>query len=296
MNPKLQEKDKTVIHRILDKVISISLAPNQGEVNRVYIVERSTGKAIVRLNNESDFPRFKKEAWCLETATRQGILSPKLLDFGVKDDCAFMVLEYIPGLNGKDIKEDKSRIWKKIGEYAKKINSVSTYGFGERLVSPGSFADTWDRYLDYNISSLNENDKLLGLKVLTPENLNVVKDRFVSLKEKELKFGLIHGDLSLENVIVDNAKITLIDWGVAQSSIVPHMELVDLLQNILSDESDEFKNFLEGYGMSVSEYESIKQEMGVLNLLQAVDKLRWAIDKSPDLIEEKSQIVKKALL
>jgi tRNA A-37 threonylcarbamoyl transferase component Bud32 len=285
--------DKEVISQVLNNNnLIISPIIRKGEVNRVYNVKHKTDNYIFRLNSEKELPRFKKEAWCCKEASYIGIPQPQLVSMGVKNKTAYMMLDFIEGQNGKDINENKDYIWKIIGTYAKKLNSILTKGFGESMISPGTFDDDWSRYLIYNIDSLNPNDKLLELNVITLGQSQFIKEIFSQLKKKSFRFGLIHGDLSLENVIINNDKVTLIDWGVAESTIVPHMEIVDLLQNQLSDTSLLFNSFLQGYGMDRNEYESIKPEIEVFTLLQAIDKLRWAIDRKPEMINEFSAKVK----
>ena len=142
----------------------------------------------MRLNSRDDLPRFEKEAWCLEQATKKNILSPFLLDI-----------------------------------------------------------------------------------------------------------GLVHGDLSLMNVIVDTNTVILIDWGTAESHIVPHMEIIGILQNNLQEEDALFHSFLRGYGMSTEEFRDIKPDIESLAILQSTDKLRWAIEKKPDKIKEFSEKLQKLL-
>lgn len=290
---EIQIKDYNTISQVLGKdIVKITPIIGKGDVNRVYIAKQSKQKVIVRINDAVDFPRFEKEAWCLREASNKGITSPILIEMGLKEDMAFMVLNFVPGLNGKAIIENKELVWKTIGYYAKQIHSIKTTRFGERMVAPGEFDDSWARFLDYNISSLSPGDKLRKLGVLTREQSEEIKKMFISLQSKRFNFGVIHGDLSLENVIVEGDTVTLIDWGVAQSTIIPHIEIVDLLQNVLSDTDPAFESFLKGYGMPRAEYESMKVDIETLTLLQAIDKLRWAIDRKPDKIEKISERVK----
>lgn len=273
---------------------SIIVTPitGKGDVNRVYVVSKNDSQVVVRLNDEVEQARFNKEAWCLEEALKRDIPSPRLVRVGIKNNTAYMILSYVTGNNGKEIVKDKEKIWQIIGTYAKKINQISTIGFSENMIAPGNFSDTWERYLSYNIDSLCQSDRLLSLGTIDGKQSTLLKTRFLELKEKRFNFGLIHGDLSLENVIVEGDKVTLIDWGVAESTVVPHLEIIDLLQNQISDKDPFFASFLRGYGMSKEEYNSIKPEIETLTLLQAVDKFRWAIDRNPDQIENFSQRVK----
>ena len=288
--------DIDLIRQIINDDIAICTPIiGKGQVNRVYSVNTKNNRIIVRLNEQDELPRFRKEAWCLEMADKVGVPSPKIIDIGTRQNTAFMVISFVAGKNGSEIIENKEQIWKTIGSYANKIHSISTSRFGEDMTELGTFRDKWERYLSYNIDSLNSKDKLLQLKTITEKQSEEIKDRFIKLRETIFKFGLIHGDLSLENVIVQDDKVTLIDWGGAGSSIIPHMEIVDLFQNMISEKDKYFDCFLQGYGMDRKEYEFIKPEIETLNLLQAIDKLRWAIDRSPDKIEEFSQRVKSLI-
>src|SRR5258706_147239 len=138
------------------------------------------------------------------------------------------------------------------------------------------------RYLAYNIESLNPQDKLLELEALNVEQLKKVKALFEELLQKQFTFGLNHGDLSLKNVIVSpQDKVSLFDWGSAEAEIVPHHDFGEILKSSLKSSSPEFKSFLNGYGLSETEYKQLVGDIYGLMLLRAIDKLRWAIDRNP---------------
>ena len=78
--------------------------------------------------------------------------------------------------------------------------------------------------------------------------------------------------------------------------MVPHATVAQLMHyQILGLEEgpniDEFKAFLDGYGIS----EEDLAEMRHLLLLRAFDSLRWAIDRSPDLIESYAAFAKQVV-
>lgn len=292
-NPNLlTSSDKYTIEQIFDnQTVSISPAIGTGHVNRVYLVIHNETKFIVRINDEGEIKRFQKEAWCIEAAQNNGINCPKIFSTGVKNYSAFMVCSFVEGKNAGDITDDKESVWLSIGSIAKNINSISTTGYGENMSGPGIFTGSWEGYLKYNIESLNQNDKLLSLDVIDKPQQNLLKDIFLKLSHTKFNFGLIHGDLSFDNIILGQ-EITLIDWGCASSTIVPHMEIIELIKNQIPEGSPIFNSFLKGYGMSLSQFESIKPEIDALSILQSVDKFRWAIDRKPDKIGEFSQRIK----
>jgi len=286
--------DYNTIKLILNKkVISIKPILNKGDVNRVYIVKTGRKIIVIRLNEACEIQRFKKERWCIGKASEIGIPTTRVIGIGTINNTAFMILNFISGLNGKKISENKPQIWYKIGAYAKKIHSIKTGGFGEKITSPGHFNDSWEKFVKYNIESLNKEDKILSMGVINNSESEKLRRHFKSLLEKQFNFGLTHGDLSLANVIVQGDNVTLIDWGSAESTVVPHFEIISIFENSLQEDDPLFKNFISGYGMSPKDYENMKPDITSLTLLKAVDKLRWAMDQKPEMIEKFSARVRK---
>ncbi len=284
--------DEGTIKKILNgNITSIKPVLNKGDVNRVYVVTTDKETVVLRLNEAGELQRFKKEEWCLTKVSEIGIRSPQVLSTGVLDSIAYMVLNFIPGLNGEEIAENKSYIWHELGVYAKKIHSIQVQGFGERFIN-GRFSDFWKRYVRYNIESLNDDDKLLEMGVISKTDSEDLKHSFSVLLDRKFNFGLTHGDLSLANIIVEGEKITLIDWGSAELTVVPHYEIIGIFEDSLKENDPLFEDFLTGYGMTYEELDTTKQDIDSLVLLRSVDKLRWAIDKKPDMIGEFSDKVK----
>lgn len=289
-----QQPDIQLISQLLtERITHISPILNKGEVNRVYRVKTENNQIVIRLNEENEIGRFKKEQWCIEQARKHGISSPQVIDLGIKDDIAFMVLNFVNGFNGEEITQNKSYIWKKLGAYARKIHSIKTVGFGETMTQPGKFNDFWERYVRYNVESLNDKDELLSMNIINRSYSAKLRVLFKELLEKQFSFGLSHNDLSLANTIIEDDNITLIDWGSAESTVVPHFEIIGILEDSLQEENSLFKDFLDGYGMSLGEFENMKHDMVSLTLLRALDKLRWAIDRKPEKIEDFSTKVTK---
>lgn len=79
-------------------------------------------------------------------------------------------------------------------------------------------------------------------------------------------------------------------WCLAQAAhIVPHFDLINLLmyhRHWNSPDAAGLQAFLEGYGLTAADTAAILPELESLLLLRAFDKLRWAIDRSPDDIPD----------
>ena len=275
-----------------DKIISVI---GKGDVNRIFILTSGVSKIVLRLNSADEYNRFLKEAWCLKKAEEKAIPGPKVLSIRKSGDFSFMFVSFLPGVVGKEVKAPKTDIWFQIGKYANLIHQIPVTGFGEGFDSVGVFKDSWQRFLNYNIDSLNDDDLLLDLRIFDKDKSQLIKNLFVIFKDKPFKFGLSHGDLSLANVMVDRENISLFDWGCAMAHIVPHFEIEEILRSVLDENSDEFESFLKGYGLSLSEFKVIKDDILILRLLWTIDKLRWALDKEPKKIKFYSEEVKKSL-
>ena len=139
--------------------------------------------------------------------------------------------------------------------------------------------------------------KVLLTSALADKLISIFKE----LLNKDFKFGLNHGDYSLANIIISSdGTPNIIDWGSAQAHIVPHHDLAVIIEESLSENDEKYDSLLSGYRTIRQDYEAIKEEIRVLQLLDALDKLRWAIDNSPNWIEHYNlrlmKFVKKAKL
>ncbi len=294
-------KDMKLVSRVSlsflnDANIRVLPISGKGSVNKVFIVEAPNTKLVVRIGDQNEsLQEYRKEVWCIDKAAVRGVPVPPVLDVGVIEEHAYMIQAYCSGDEGRDSKFPRSRIWHQLGRYARLIHSVEVAGFGLTLqdLTEGNSRESWLEYLNYNIESLNENDELIKLKVVTQSQSRVIRAIFEDLKRKAFSFGLNHGDLSLKNVIVDESgKVTLLDWGSAEAGIVPHHEIIQMLKmNMLENDPDgaAIQSFLDGYGISQSEFEQTGSTLESLLLLRAFDKLRWAIDR--DIVGLESYII-----
>lgn len=289
-----------------ERALKISQLTGKGSVNEVFIVETENSKLVVRMNDASSLDEYKKEVWSVNRAKEKNILVAEILNVGVFGAKAYSIQKFIEGSEGRDSSIDKKFIWEKLGEYASRIHKIKVAGFGLKFsdLIEGNAEKSWLEYLDYNIESLNENDKLLKFGVTTRAQSESIRNIFENLRLRKFEFGLNHGDLSLRNTIVDVfGKAHLIDWGSSEASIVPHHDLIELLKmNMLENDPDdaEFRAFLDGYGITKDEYEMMLPDLKSLSLLRAFDKLRWAIDwkieNLEDYIFEAKETVKRFLL
>ena len=161
-----------------EKVISIRQIIGKGDVNKVFVVKTSKNKVLLRLNEERN--EFRKEEWCINKAKKKGVLGPEILKVGKYNGITYMAYKFIEGKSGKETKINKSIIWRKLGEYGKKINSIKTEGYGDKLdIKTGKFLGSWNKFIDYNIKGLNKNDELIKLKVYNEKQIPIIKKFFI---------------------------------------------------------------------------------------------------------------------
>jgi tRNA A-37 threonylcarbamoyl transferase component Bud32 len=301
------EKAANIIAEFSDEPIEdISQIIGQGLVNKVFKIRTNSNEVILRFRDEAGaFEEYRKEGWCIKQASKLGIPVPEVIRVGKFGETPYMIQSYINGSNGQNAMVDSKIIWKKLGEYIRTIHSIEIQGFGlnmidyENGVFGDSFNPTWIEHINYNISSLTEEDKLISLNVYEKNQLSEIMNIFSELKSKKFKFGLNHSDIALRNTIINNeSEIYLIDWGCALAHVVPYYDLLTLFKGKIycgSPDDHEIQAFLEGYGISKSEFEDLKPELYSIMLLDAFDKLRWAIDKSPSDIEAFAKYAKSVL-
>jgi aminoglycoside phosphotransferase (APT) family kinase protein len=254
-----------------------------GEVNQTYLVTTLSQEFVARINSKDEFRRFQKEKWCIEQAAHLGVATSPVIDLGTYKNESFMLLEYIAGTSGMDF-DNKKHTWQTIGRYAKLIHSIPVQGFGEGLddITEGT-ANSWVKYIDDNLHSMTDPVQFYDQEIATAEQVEYLVDGFKELKSQTYKFGLSHGDMSLRNVIIDSSNcVHLIDWGAAEAYIVPHYDLGVILTDSLNEDSDEFREVLDGYGLGADQYQDIRDDIQTLMLLIAFDKVRWAMDRKPE--------------
>lgn len=294
MSEEAEKIFKIVAGEFAEKVLKIAPLAGKGDVNKVFLVETETAKLIFRTNDAASLDEYEKEKWAAQRAREKQIPTPQILSTGVFDNQAYSIQEYIEGAEGRNFSAAENEfIWKKLGEYARRIHQIEVGGFGlsfRDMTATGGSHALWLKYLEYNIESLNERDELLKLGIISEAQSKIARRIFENLRERRFRFGLNHGDLSLKNAIVGaRGTIHLIDWGSAEASFVPHHELIELLKmNLLENSPDrlQLRAFLEGYGISAAEFKEMTPDLEALSLLRAFDKLRWALDRRIENLDE----------
>jgi aminoglycoside phosphotransferase (APT) family kinase protein len=288
-----------VVSRIVKKhtgenTLRTSPIVGKGKTNKIFLVETKSRKLIARLNtDETSTARFEKEAWCMKQASACGVLTSAVETVGRFDGGVYMLMPCIEGVNGEDTPEDDLKIWRALGTYARQIHNIAVNGFGENMTAPGHFDGNWGTFLAGNIESLSD---ARYANFLEEKELAILCNTLTTLEKTTFIFGLAHNDLSRNNTLVaPEGEVYLLDWGSAEAHIVPHMDIGELLKTSLKPESDAFQVFLDAYGMARGTFDDIHMDIRRLRILTHFDKLRWAIDRRPDLVAKYSTRLKDGL-
>lgn len=143
----------------------------------------------------------------------------------------------------------------------------------------GSSPNTWSRTC--------QSDPLLRLGVYSTDQQPALRAAMERLAALAMPLGLLHGDLSPRNLIVPvDGPPVLIDSGSAATGPVPHGELLPLLRAHRETGEPtiaELTLLADGLGAPLAENRTIIRD---LMLLDAVDLVRWALDRRPDRLND----------
>ena len=264
-----------------------------GCVNRVFKVRTEDERYVVRMNDDPNRKlEFEKEKWCLDQLAELDIPAPKTLTVGVESGLNFMIQTFIAGKPGVDCEPaEQEKTWIRLGRYASSYHAIREIDIPNARHL--TFHGNWHKQLAYNIGLLEKDgDSLLANGIFQRSEYEVLKERLHRLTQKSFTYGLIHKDLCLRNVVVGR-EVFLIDWGMAEIGIVPHLEIGNM---ITSEEvtPEEINWFLAGLGIDEDEYRRIESEITLINLLDRLDKYRWAEDHAVTHIGEYTGKLRKA--
>ncbi len=287
----MEQTIRNIMSELGEEVFSIKEIVGLGSVNKVFDVNDNY---IIRLNDESQKAiEYKKETWCIDKVSSIGIPSPKAIKLGLKNGFVYMIQNKISGVNGKNCSSsDKYLIWENLGSYASNFHRIEK--IEEKAVEDNEFHASWKHRLDYNIGQLNKNDSLLNNGILDSEEHNNAKAELSKLKNIDVKSGLIHGDLCPRNVIFNDSGTFLIDWGLAEINVVPHIEL-GIVMTSGEANPEEIEAFKKGYGITQLEFEKMEPEINLFNLLHRLDKYRWAEEHDVENIHDYEQKSEKLI-
>jgi putative hydrolase of the HAD superfamily len=264
-----------------------------GSANIVFEAVSDNEKIIIQLNRDiRRFFLYKWSASAMNKARKAGVPVSETLDIGVHGEFSYMVYKKIQGTVASDYSGDKSEIWFQMGEYARRINTIKAPGYGtirysERKVG---YRREWRTYIGEEI------DRVINatLQYFDDSLPKIIQRELLNMKGWKFEPKLIHGNLDLKNIIVDDeGKIRgIIDWDEAIYAKSPEFELVTTLAWIQAESEEKYnsyrREFLRGYGINGDELLLMKEKIRSVQFLKYLEYLDWytVLDKDSASVKE----------
>ncbi len=274
LSPKDLENIENLVLKLFKGKPSEILPIKHGYVNKVCkIILKDKRELLVKLNkSRSHFVNFQKEKWCIEMVKRLKVPVPHVYEVGNSIvPCSYSVMEYVEHIPGDLYEKDHIKIWEQLGFYASRINRIETKGFGKEFQGKDwfNFNNDLNSFVDMLLSFDDFYESVISLRLLKNKEVYEIKKRLSHLQMIPYESKLIHGDLWLKNVMVnDKGKITaIIDWDYASAGVAPYMELAGTLETKSTKEEDAF---LSGFGVSRGDYLNMTDIIGELQLTECI--------------------------
>jgi len=272
------------------------------KVNQVFKIRLWNNDYILRVSKDMPPETFLKERWCIDKASNVGI--PSVQDIKVWSTWSYyyMLYNYIEWLDWNDSSLGKSQLWRTLWLYSNKFHWISL-----KALKENEFDIIWvevkdyKKLIEYNLSCFWESDPFRILWVLDDDLTKTVESIFLELLHTTYNLWIIHGDLSLKNLIVWNDVISLIDWWSAEISAAPRSDFAEILwchieaKDVWYPSEDDIFDYFEWYGLSWDIVNSVLLETAKRTILICFDKLRRSIDRKPDRTERYAQRAKERL-
>lgn len=255
-----------------------------GSVNHVFVLGTDPQRYVVRLPiDELRHDEFGVEQWCLKEAPKHGIPSPRVIARGDVSGTPYLVLVYVDGARCDE--QCDLEVWETLGRYGQLAHTIDyTAGPDQLFTRFGRDPDdAWRRHLHYNLEQLTETDHLIALGVYPSTKQQRIRAMVNELLTHNFVHGLRHGDLAPRNLLmsVDDGPV-LLDWGQATVGPIPHGDLLAAMRSHLVEgqpTAEELDVFSLALGTPLREIRDVLEHLLVVD---ALDRVRWALDNRPD--------------
>ena len=284
--------ERNVIDTIIDQeletdIVRLREVAEFSSVNRTYDVETAQGRFALRMQFDLDLSRtYLREAQGIRLSKRLGVPGPDVVAIGVLGSDSYTLHTWLEGTNGSLYKGEPTRVFKLIGEYARKINSIDARGrIGTQFITDTNLdaASSLRTWVKSNDKLIFGTDDLITANLLTTAQFEIARERLNSMKSWEFAPVLCHGDLSLRNVIVrPNETVAIIDWGNSMCHRAPHRDLVEIMLRV--EDAQYLAAYCEGYGLPDDYLAANQEELHVLLLWRALSAAQWIVRWRRDLM------------
>lgn len=204
------------IEQVLQKKFSVQQVDeiHGGDINRAYVLQGADKKYFVKLNKAELLPMFEVEAQALQVlAGTKTLRIPKVITYGIAENNAFLVLEYIPLCSLKSVAQ------KKLGRQLAELHKQKQVYFGwsqdnfighnkQKNTPSGDWVSFWQtQRLGAQLELAKANGYHGEIQILGAELIRKVPDFF---KDYQPHASLLHGDLWSGNAAADESGFAVI--------------------------------------------------------------------------------------
>jgi aminoglycoside phosphotransferase (APT) family kinase protein len=269
-----------IIEKHLGKPPQRIVYRRSGRTNFVFAVNHVEGQFIVRISPDlSRIEAFKKELWATQRVREAGVPSTEVLLVEQDEDSEpYMITRRVTGTEATHHPQ-RQRIIHEMGQYASIINSIHTKGFGAHFdwTNNGFKRRTWSDYLENEWEFEKRLQLFLAHKVLSHRAVTKLRKTIDETRTLRIKPSLIHADLRLKNVMVDDDGeiAAIIDWEECLSTIAPQFELSISLHDLSIDEKH---LFIDGYGLDSEAMAPMADLLRAFNIINYSDAIERAVE------------------
>jgi aminoglycoside phosphotransferase (APT) family kinase protein len=303
VNGESQKINSGVIRKLVTELYTNDIAEisriNNGETNFVFFVSTFSRESdvVVRISLEqSKINDYIKEQWCIVHAKEAGIPVPVILE--VSNHIVpypYSVVKFKKGFVANNFEGEKEYIYKQIGEYTKKIHSIQTTNYGKVFDwshNTLSKYKVWKEYFQNEYKVSQGLELAQHLAIFSNENFARLVKAVDEIQNWEFQPVLCHEDLQLKNILLNSkGKVTsILDWELAESHH-PYRDIGKILRAADYERDREYwKHFLEGYGMSETEFRENKDVMIIFEIFNDLKSIKKVEE---DLTDERLEKIRR---
>jgi len=185
-----------------------------GDINRAYLLQSADKKYFVKLNKADLLPMFEVEALALQAlADTKTLRIPQVITYGIAENKAFLVLEYIPLFSLKPAAQ--KQLGRQLAELHKQKQNYFGWpqdnfiGHNKQINTPeGDWLSFWQaQRLGAQLELAEANGYHGKLQILGKELISKVPEFF---KDYQPRASLLHGDLWSGNAAADENGLAVI--------------------------------------------------------------------------------------
>jgi aminoglycoside phosphotransferase (APT) family kinase protein len=233
------------INEVLGDIKNIRF-PKQGYTSDVGVIETNdTTYVVKRAKGEQFCSWLSKEAFVLNALQNSSLPIPKVFKYVDKNEGAqsWLLMEFLEGETVREAllsEQNKEKRMDIIYLFGKILSQIHNSPCPEELESSSLWIDEMLKNAEYNLNHYEVDG--------TRELLEKLKTK----RPKPFKQTLIHGDFTIDNVLVKNGKITgIIDWSGGAFGDPRYDVALAIRPKKNAFEEEDATIFFEGYGSKI---------------------------------------------